>query len=304
MPLLRLPTGQLQPVRRADARVAGQVARGGTLAWWRCRWHEPRARHADRAQHAPRLPSCQPCRSLVEAGGLDCCRYAAALYSAFGPGFRGYRDRSTKSFLRRYASGLLPPLTGSQGGCPRRARPAWTGLPAPWLPAGMERPPLRPCCQRHAHARHGRPRSPRFPSRCADDQANCFTRLAPLVALYAGVGRRQLLGAVERMIRWVGGWERVPGKGHLQHSHGMPGRRCRRQCCARCPCTALTASLLGKQVLRRCLPHLLPSSCAPCCPNPRPCAAVYDSPPCATWTSAGSRRTMMWRWPTAAPLPW
>eukprot|EP00887_Chlorella_sp_A99_P003938 scaffold11.g3938.t1 len=49
---------------------------------------------------------------LVEAGGLDCCRYAEALFSAFGPGFRG--DRSTKAFLRRHAAGALPPLTGAE----------------------------------------------------------------------------------------------------------------------------------------------------------------------------------------------
>lgn len=31
-----------------------------------------------------------PC-SLVKAGGFDCCRYAADLFAAFGPGFEGYR---------------------------------------------------------------------------------------------------------------------------------------------------------------------------------------------------------------------
>lgn len=64
-------------------------------------------------------------------------------------------DRSTKSFLRRYAAGALPPHTGS-----------------------------------------------------ADDQANAFIRLPPLVALYAGAGRGHLLAAVECMIRWalVGCW--------------------------------------------------------------------------------------------------
>lgn len=59
------------------------------------------------------------------------------------------RDRSCKAFLRRYAAGALPPLTGA-----------------------------------------------------ADDQANAFTRLPPLVALFAGGGRARLLGAVERMVRW------------------------------------------------------------------------------------------------------
>lgn len=58
------------------------------------------------------------------------------------------RDRSTKSFLRRYAAGAVPPLTGS-----------------------------------------------------ADDQANAFARLPPLVALYAGAQREELVAAVERMIR-------------------------------------------------------------------------------------------------------
>lgn len=60
------------------------------------------------------------------------------------------RDRSTKNFLRRYAAGAAPPLTGT-----------------------------------------------------ADDQANAFARLPPLVALHAGAERGELVAAVERMIRWA-----------------------------------------------------------------------------------------------------
>ncbi|KAL4451369.1 hypothetical protein ABPG77_009441 [Micractinium sp. CCAP 211/92] len=52
-------------------------------------------------------------RSLVEAGRLDLTHYAAAVFAAFGPGYAGYRDRSTKNFLRRYAAGAAPPLTGT-----------------------------------------------------------------------------------------------------------------------------------------------------------------------------------------------
>lgn len=111
VPVLRLPSGKLQPLWRADARAAVQVARrgGGAAVARLCL-----SVRSLRAQQAPRLPS----RSLVEQRGLHCCRYAAALYSAFGPGYRGYRDRSTKSFLRRHAAGLLPPLTGSPGAAP------------------------------------------------------------------------------------------------------------------------------------------------------------------------------------------
>ncbi|KAL4420713.1 hypothetical protein ABPG75_010369 [Micractinium tetrahymenae] len=52
-------------------------------------------------------------RSLAEAGCLDLPHYAASVFAAFRPGYGGYRDRSTKNFLRRYAAGSLPPLTGS-----------------------------------------------------------------------------------------------------------------------------------------------------------------------------------------------
>lgn len=78
------------------------------------------------------------------------------------------RDRSTKSFLRRYAAGALPPATGAP-----------------------------------------------------DDQANCFARLPPLVALYAGAGCRELLGAAERAIRCG----RQAGRGRAGQA-GRLGRSC------------------------------------------------------------------------------
>ena len=38
-----------------------------------------------------------------------------------------------------------------------------------------------------------------------DEQANCFARLSPLVALYAGAPLDVLAAAAERMIRWAYG---------------------------------------------------------------------------------------------------
>ena len=39
----------------------------------------------------PLFPLCLLACSVVEEGGLDCCRYAGALCASFGPGFGGYR---------------------------------------------------------------------------------------------------------------------------------------------------------------------------------------------------------------------
>lgn len=57
-------------------------------------------------------------RSLAAAGGLHCGRYAEDLFLAFGGDFGGYRDKSTKAFLRRFAAGALPPQTGCEGAPP------------------------------------------------------------------------------------------------------------------------------------------------------------------------------------------
>eukprot|EP00198_Chlamydomonas_reinhardtii_P003957 XP_001693293.1 predicted protein [Chlamydomonas reinhardtii] len=54
-------------------------------------------------------------RSLAESGGLECGHYADTFEATFGPGsgFDGYRDVSTKGFLRNYARAMPPPLSGA-----------------------------------------------------------------------------------------------------------------------------------------------------------------------------------------------
>ncbi|KAG2498090.1 hypothetical protein HYH03_003848 [Edaphochlamys debaryana] len=54
-------------------------------------------------------------RSLAEQGGLHAGAYADTFEAAFGPdsGFDGYRDVSTKGFLRNYARAMPPPLSGA-----------------------------------------------------------------------------------------------------------------------------------------------------------------------------------------------
>ncbi|KAG2433550.1 hypothetical protein HYH02_012667 [Chlamydomonas schloesseri] len=54
-------------------------------------------------------------RSLAESGGLDCGHYADTFEATFGltSGFDGYRDVSTKGFLRNYARAMPPPLSGA-----------------------------------------------------------------------------------------------------------------------------------------------------------------------------------------------
>lgn len=87
MPLFRLRPGSKQPVRRADGGTGRQVR----LAAWlvRVRVLEPLSPSLGEPHALPLLPT--PTRSLLKAGGLDCCRYAAHLFAAFGPGFEGYR---------------------------------------------------------------------------------------------------------------------------------------------------------------------------------------------------------------------
>ena len=74
------------------------------------------------------------------------CRAGPRPRRAWSPLVPPLRDVSTKAFLRRYAAGALPPLSGS-----------------------------------------------------ADRQANAFTRLPPLVAMFAG--SPGLAACVERMVR-------------------------------------------------------------------------------------------------------
>lgn len=51
-------------------------------------------------------------QSLAECGGMKCDHYANSFASKYGEGFEGYRDVSTKGFLRNYNAALQPPLTG------------------------------------------------------------------------------------------------------------------------------------------------------------------------------------------------
>ena len=51
--------------------------------------------------------------SLAEHGCLDTAAYADAFGGLFGAGWRGYRDASCKGFLRRWATGAMPPATGA-----------------------------------------------------------------------------------------------------------------------------------------------------------------------------------------------
>ncbi|KAJ9525938.1 hypothetical protein QJQ45_009406 [Haematococcus lacustris] len=72
-------------------------------------------------------------RSLAARQGLDCCSYALAFQDYFGDKFDGYRDVSTKGFLRAFARGQVPPATGApdaQANCIARLAPlvaAWAG---------------------------------------------------------------------------------------------------------------------------------------------------------------------------------
>jgi ADP-ribosylglycohydrolase len=75
-------------------------------------------------------------QSIADAGGLDCVAYAHAFGDYFGsPRFTGYRDVSTKGFLRNYGRGLVPPGTGAadaQANAIARAAPlvaGWAGSP-------------------------------------------------------------------------------------------------------------------------------------------------------------------------------
>ncbi|KAG2442291.1 hypothetical protein HXX76_002377 [Chlamydomonas incerta] len=54
-------------------------------------------------------------QSLADSGGLECGHYADTFEATFGPGsgFDGYRDVSTKGFLRNYARAMPPPLSGA-----------------------------------------------------------------------------------------------------------------------------------------------------------------------------------------------
>jgi len=65
--------------------------------------------------------------SLAARGGLDCVHYADAFALHFGDDeFDGYRDVSTKGFIRNYLRGAVPPLTGAadaQANCVARLAP-------------------------------------------------------------------------------------------------------------------------------------------------------------------------------------
>ncbi len=77
--------------------------------------------------------------SLAARGGLDCVAYANAFAAHFAEGaFDGYRDVSTKGFLRNFQRGLAPPQTGvadAQANCVARAAPLVLAFAAPADPA-------------------------------------------------------------------------------------------------------------------------------------------------------------------------
>ncbi|GIL86715.1 hypothetical protein Vretifemale_14962 [Volvox reticuliferus] len=66
--------------------------------------------------------------AMASAPGLHCGHYASLFAETFGPasGFDGYRDVSTKGFLRNYGRGIPPPLSGAndaQANCVARLAP-------------------------------------------------------------------------------------------------------------------------------------------------------------------------------------
>ncbi|GFR40758.1 hypothetical protein Agub_g1370, partial [Astrephomene gubernaculifera] len=113
-------------------------------------------------------------RCLAEGGGLHCGGYAAAFEGAFGPasGFSGYRDVSTKAFLRNYARGLPPPLSGAadaQANCIARLAPLVAAFgaaaPPPLSPPSTPSPP--PPSQPLQGAAAPSSSAPSSPSTCA-----------------------------------------------------------------------------------------------------------------------------------------
>lgn len=149
--------------------------------------------------------------SLAAAGGLHPAEYAAAFGEAFGPSFEGYRDVSTKGFLRNAAAGMAPPLTGAAHRCaPCACLPYRRSLEKhhDWFlfefverkPDQLSHAACQPIPSTGTCAGNFNGHTIRVffifvivitndylvPSGAADAQANCVARLAPLVALFAG----------------------------------------------------------------------------------------------------------------------
>ncbi|KXZ44235.1 hypothetical protein GPECTOR_70g465 [Gonium pectorale] len=73
-------------------------------------------------------------RSLAECRGLEAEHYAELFAGMFGPGFEGYRDVSTKGFLRNYGRAMPPPLSGAndaQANCIARLAPLVAAFGSP-----------------------------------------------------------------------------------------------------------------------------------------------------------------------------
>ncbi|PNH12277.1 Crystallin J1A [Tetrabaena socialis] len=84
-------------------------------------------------------------RSLADQGGLHGGAYADTFAAVFGPdsGFDGYRDVSTKGFLRNHVRGMPPPLSGAndaQANCIARLAPLAAAFAAPAPPGPAPAP--------------------------------------------------------------------------------------------------------------------------------------------------------------------
>lgn len=92
-PFFDYPAGAASPYGEQTAALLHRSVLGEEAGWEAmrrsCRNLHPSAPHPTCSVSRHRLLS-PPC-SLVEAGGLDCCAYAATLFATFGPGFEGYR---------------------------------------------------------------------------------------------------------------------------------------------------------------------------------------------------------------------
>ncbi|GLI69252.1 hypothetical protein VaNZ11_013830 [Volvox africanus] len=84
--------------------------------------------------------------AMAAAPGLHCGHYASLFAQTFGPesGFNGYRDVSTKGFLRNFGRGIPPPLSGAndaQANCVARLAPLAAAFAAPALAYPSACPP-------------------------------------------------------------------------------------------------------------------------------------------------------------------
>lgn len=195
VPLLRLPPGGRQPVRRADGGAAAQVAglctqHGGRglqqpllISGRPMPSHTQHPHPLPRPADTPPLPPPPPpsMHSLTEAGGLDVDRYAAALFAAFGAGFKGYRRAPPFLLLFLVGRAFLEP----GGGFPPYVRTLPNAqLKAPWL-SPLPRPPTHPLFSSSPHAGTAPPRpscAATPPARPRPPPAAPTTRQTPLPA--------------------------------------------------------------------------------------------------------------------------